>query len=224
LSGRAYTTQNATLGHNHRFEFTANVQRPTRRERGRVARTIPEGLPIRAAQLLHRRTGMITREAIAKRKAFAKKKAFAKAISVAALSVAMMIVGSCMQVPESIQKHTVPPNFYYIPQDRIESSMWMLAAEIHRLDELLRISPDSTNVGLQREIQGSLRRMAAAVEQIDHPGRTTQHPALNRNLSRFADRIAKAQRGVDRTPPNYFQASALSGSCYLCHGSVEDES
>jgi len=212
LSGRAYTTQNATLGHNHRFEFTANVQRPTRRERGRVARTIPEGLPIRAAQLLHRRTGMITREAIA------------KAISVAALSVAMMIVGSCMQVPESIQKHTVPPNFYYIPQDRIESSMWMLAAEIHRLDELLRISPDSTNVGLQREIQGSLRRMAAAVEQIDHPGRTTQHPALNRNLSRFADRIAKAQRGVDRTPPNYFQASALSGSCYLCHGSAEDES
>jgi hypothetical protein len=155
------------------------------------------------------------------------RKAVVKTISVVAiagaLAVAMTLVASCTQVPESIQKHTVPPNLYYIPADRIQSSMWMLAAEVYRLDELLRAAPDGTNVGLQREVQGSLRRMAAAVEQIDHPGRTTQHPALNRNLGRFADRIAKAQRGVDRTPPNYFQASALSGSCYLCHGSVEDE-
>lgn len=157
------------------------------------------------------------------RQPIAKRKVISKSLSVVALNVAVTLVASCMQVPQSIQKHTVPPDFYYIPEDRIESSMWMLAAEIHRLDELLRTSRDSTNVGLQREIQRSLRRMAVAVEQIDHPGRTTQHPALNRNLSRFADRIANAQRGVDRTPPNYFQASALSGSCYLCHGSVEDE-
>ena len=175
-------------------------------------RTIPEGDPNRTARRLHHRTSMTTPKAIV------------RTASVVALIVAMAFVASCMQVPQSIQKHTVPPDFYYIPEDRIESSMWMLAAEIHRLDELLRTPRDSTNVGLQREIQGSLRRMAVAVEQIDHPGRTTQHPALNRNLSRFADRIANAQRGVDRTPPNYFQASALSGSCYLCHGSAEDES
>jgi hypothetical protein len=147
----------------------------------------------------------------------------ANTVSVVALGVVIALGASCTRVPASIQKHTVPPNFYYIPQDRLESSMWILAAEVRRLNELLRATPDGANVGVQREIQSSLRRMAAAVEQIDSPGRTTQHPALNRHTSRFAGRIARAQRGADRTPPNYFQASALSGSCFLCHGSVDDE-
>ena len=174
-------------------------------------RTLPKRSPIRTAWLLHLRTGMDTERIIA------------RTISVVTLAISMMIGTSCMEATAPIRKLTVPPNFHYIPYERVQSSMWMLASEVHRLDELLRASPDSTNVLVQGEIQSSLRRMAAAVEQIDHPGQTTQHPALNRNLDRFAERIANAQRGADRTPPNYFQASALSGSCFICHGSVDDE-
>jgi len=149
-------------------------------------------------------------------------KAIARTVSVVALGVAITLGVSCLRAPEPIRKLTYPPDFSYIPPERIHSTMWILAAEVHRLDELLRArsgSPDGANVGVQREIQSSLRRMSAAIEQIDHPGRATQHPALNQNLTRFAARIASAQRGADRTPPNYFQASALSGSCFLCHGS-----
>lgn len=174
-------------------------------------RVLPERRPIRTAWLLHLRTGMGTERIIA------------RTISVVALAIFMMIGTSCMEATAPVRKLTIPPNFQYIPHERVQSSMWMLASEVHRLDELLRASPDSANVLLQGEIQSSLRRMAAAVEQIDHPGQTTQHPALNRNLDRFAERIANAQRGADRTPPNYFQASALSGSCFVCHGSVDDE-
>jgi len=133
-------------------------------------------------------------------------KAIARTVSVVALGVAITLGVSCLRAPEPIRKLTYPPDFSYIPPERIHSTMWILAAEVHRLDELLRArsgSPDG----------------AAAIEQIDHPGRATQHPALNQNLTRFAARIASAQRGADRTPPNYFQASALSGSCFLCHGS-----
>jgi hypothetical protein len=166
--------------------------------------------PIRAAWLLHLRIGMNSGTGIA------------KTLSVVALGVAMTIGASCMRAPATIQELTYPPDFSYIPQERIQSSMWILAAEVRRLDELLRATPDGANLAVQRKIQSSLRRMAAAVEQIDHPGRATQHPALNRHLNRFAERIAGAQRGADRTPPNYFQASSLSGSCFLCHGSVDD--
>lgn len=172
---------------------------------------IPKGRTTRTAWHLHLPVGMITGEGME------------RIVSVVALGVVMTLVASCTQVPASIQKHTVPPNFYYVPQDRLESSMWILAGEVRRLNELLRATPDGTNEGVQREVQSSLRRMAAAVEQIDSPGRTTQHPALNRHTNRFAERIAQAQRGADRTPPNYFQASALSGSCFLCHGSVDGE-
>jgi len=174
-------------------------------------RTLLERRTIRAAWLLHVRTGMGSERIIA------------RTISVVTLAISMMIGTSCMEATAPIRKLTVPPNFHYIPYERVQSSMWMLASEVHRLDELLRTSPDGTNVLVQGEIQSSLRRMAAAVEQIDHPGQTTQHPVLNRNLDRFAERIANAQRGADRTPPNYFQASALSGSCFICHGSVDDE-
>ena len=166
--------------------------------------------PIRAAWLLHLQSGMSAGKAIA------------RTVSIVALGVAVTLGASCMRVPASIQKLTVPPNFYYIPEERIHSSMWMLAAEVQRLDELLRTAPDSANLAAQRAIQSGLRRMAVAVEQIDHPGRTTQHSALNLHLSRFAQRIANAQRGADRNPPNYFYASTLSGSCFLCHGSVDD--
>ena len=171
---------------------------------------IPKGRATRAAWHLHLPLGMITGEVMQ------------RIVSVLALGIVMALGASCTRVPASIQKHTVPPNFYYVPQDRLESSMWILAAEVRRLNELLRATPDGTNPGVQREVQSSLRRMAAAVEQIDSPGRTTQHPALNRHTNRFAERIAQAQRGANRTPPNYFQASALSGSCFLCHGSVDD--
>ena len=174
-------------------------------------RLLPESHPTRAAWLLHLRTRMRTGKIIT------------STISIATLVISMMIGAACMKETAPVRKLTMPPNFHYIPHERVKSSMWMLASEVHRLDELLRTSPDSTNVDAQREIQSSLRRMSAAVEQIDHPGQTTQHPVLNRNLDRFAERIANAQRGADRTPPNYFQASALSGSCFICHGSVNDE-
>jgi hypothetical protein len=140
-----------------------------------------------------------------------------------ALGIAMALGTSCNRPPASIDQLTYPPDFSYMPKERIRSSMWILAAEVGRLDELLRASPDSSSVALQNEIRGSLQRMAAAVEQIDHPGRSTQHPALNQHLRHFAERVAMAQRGADRTPPNYFHASALSGSCFLCHGSADDQ-
>lgn len=97
--------------------------------------------------------------------------------------------------------------------------MWILAGEVKRLDELLRVPADRSDARLRTEVRDALTRMAAAVEQIDQPGQTTQHPALDRHLQRFAARLTLARRGVAHDPPNYFYASTLSGSCFLCHDS-----
>jgi hypothetical protein len=166
--------------------------------------------PSRAARVLHSGFCMTSRKAIA------------KIVSLVALGVAVALGAACVDVPATVQTVTYGPNFSYIPKERVQSSMWILAAEIGRLDDLLEASPDGKNLRAQIEIQNCLRRLSAAVEQIDHPGRSTQHPVLNQNLHRFAERISAAQRGAERTPPNYFLASSLSGSCFLCHGSADE--
>ena len=142
--------------------------------------------------------------------------------AVAGILVAACVLSSaiaCQSGYRPLRESVYPPDFTYVPKSRVKSSMWILAAEIHHLDELLRTAPDASNLRVQRDVQATLRRLSAAVEQIDRPGQTTQHPALNQHLQRFAERLVQAQRGAERTPPNYFQASALSGSCFLCHQS-----
>jgi len=144
------------------------------------------------------------------------------ALLLAGTLVVLLLGSACQTDRQSVREVVYPPDFSYISPDRLKGSMWILAAEVQRLDELLRTPADTDDARLQKQVQSSLLRIGAAVEQIDTPGRATQHPALNRNLSSFARRVAMAQRGAERTPPNYFQASALSGSCFLCHGSTDD--
>lgn len=141
------------------------------------------------------------------------------------LGLAAMLGFSCMWSPAGLHELTYPPNFSYLPAEKLNSAMWVLAAEISRLDDLLRDAPSMSGdsaVRNQIAIQETLRRLGAAAEEIDEPGRVSQHPALNRNMSRFKERIESARRGAERTPPNYYQASALSGSCFLCHGSGDE--
>jgi hypothetical protein len=126
---------------------------------------------------------------------------------------------ACSSTTRSVQSLTYPPDFAYIPPERLQSTMWILAAEVKQLDQLLGQAPAPDDAATQEAVRRSLQRMSVAIEQIDHPGRASQHPALNIHLRRFAERLEQAQRGADRTPPNYFQATALSGSCFLCHSS-----
>jgi hypothetical protein len=204
-AARAYTTPGETSGHRSGSlpSFRHEVPHSTRR---------PVGMPPIAcrtravAQVLHFEVDMISANTNSK---------------IALLILFAIALGSgvaCHSAREPIREMTYPPDFSYLPEDRLRSSMWILAGEIHHLDELLRSAPDESNADLQQEVQRTLQRLAVAVEQIDRPGRSTQHPALNQHLGRFAHRIELAQRSADRTPPNYFQASALSGSCFLCHG------
>ncbi|MBW2498054.1 MAG: hypothetical protein JRF61_12335 [Deltaproteobacteria bacterium] len=128
-------------------------------------------------------------------------------------------LGSACRVSSGFEVTTRPPDFGYVPPERIQSSMWVLAAEIHQLDELLTAPVDERSPELKRKVAWSLERMSVAARQLDTPGRSTPaHPVLSDHLEEFVQRLERARRAVERTPPDYFQASALAGGCYLCHG------
>ena len=98
--------------------------------------------------------------------------------------------------------------------------MWELAFEVQRLDRSLQ-HPVDDPIDQQRHVAEILSRMDGAADRLSTPGRVTQHPLLNRNLPRFREQVRRARTDAARTPPNYFTATTLVGSCSACHGSAE---
>jgi hypothetical protein len=125
---------------------------------------------------------------------------------------------SCQTPLRSLKESTMPPDLTYIPPERVRSAMWVLAAEIRELDRLLQRASESNSPQTQAGIQQNLIRMREAARSLDEPGRSTQHPVLNDHLGQFLAQIRRAETAAKRNPPNYFPASTLSGSCFLCHG------
>jgi hypothetical protein len=126
----------------------------------------------------------------------------------------------CADPGPRLREHTYPPSFEYIERSRLQSAMWTLAWEMKTLDRTLR-EPASNPAQQQQAVAEILNRVEDAVGSIATPGRVTQHPLLNRNLPRFRELVRHARDDIARTPPNYFSATALAGSCAACHGSAE---
>jgi len=134
------------------------------------------------------------------------------------LIVVLSALAGCRLAPE-LAYAPYPPDFGTVPQERIESSMWVLAAEIRDLDRLLRAPLDQEDPVLRERVRLSLDRMKIAARQLRTSGQSTpRHPVLGRHLDEFLLRLERAGRALERTPPDYFQASALAGGCFLCHG------
>ena len=124
----------------------------------------------------------------------------------------------CEATRERVRATTMPPDLRYLPPEQIRTAMWVLAAEIAELERILETPELMDRPVTQSDVRARLARMRVAAESIDVPGKTTQHPVLNRNLDRFLGRLRQAERAVDRDPPNYFPASTLAGACFVCHG------
>ena len=137
----------------------------------------------------------------------------------------LITFGGCQNPIGPIRATTFPPDLVYMPKERIKTAMWVLAAEIQQLEKVLdqqtRAESPSQQRLRQHDVGQSLERMSVAARTLDEPGRKTQHPVINHNLGRFRERIERAKRAAEREPPNYFQASSLAGSCFLCHGTAK---
>jgi len=132
--------------------------------------------------------------------------------------VVVLAVGACSLGTE-LAYAPYPPDFEIVPRERLESSMWVLAAEIRDLDRLIRAPLDGDDPALRERVRLSLDRMTIAARRLRTSGRSTpHHPVLGQHLDAFLLRLERASRAIERTPPDYFQASALAGGCFLCHG------
>ena len=127
---------------------------------------------------------------------------------------------ACREAGPRLREHTYPPSFEYVERSNLQSAMWQLAVDIRSLDRTLR-EPASDPAQHQQQVAEILTRIEEAADSIATPGRVTQHPLLNRNLPHFREQVRRARDDAGRTPPNYFTATTLVGSCSACHGRAE---
>ena len=66
---------------------------------------------------------------------------------------------------------------------------------------------------MQRLLQ-SIDKLAS---NLDPAGLRSNHQRLDSNIDAFRKDIQGALAGAQQSPPNYFLAGAISGSCSYCH-------
>lgn len=133
----------------------------------------------------------------------------------AILSASVSFV-ACADLSGWMRRRTYPPDFHYISQEQLRSTMWQLAHHVRELDRILR-GPDSAGGRGRDEIIKLLVGMEGAVDQLGRQGWPSNHPLMDANLGILQRDIALARAAAQRDPPNYIQAGLLAGACVYCH-------
>jgi len=133
--------------------------------------------------------------------------------STAVLCLAVPLLSACAWLGERTRPVLYPPDFEYIEQDKLESTMWLLASQVTTLDSLL----DSEDPVPRDQVVSLLKGIERSANQLDTGGRPTNHPLLTQRLPGFLHTVRRARRAAEATPPRYFQAGTVSGACMSCH-------
>ncbi len=97
----------------------------------------------------------------------------------------------------------------------IHTEMWRLMELTTELDNLMTASmpgppPQAKAVELLAGIEGAAEVLAKSENR-------SRHPLLRDNAETFLATARRARTAAASTPPNYYYAGIVSGSCVLCH-------
>ena len=133
----------------------------------------------------------------------------------ASIAIAVGVL-ACTRGPAQVRRFTYPPDFQYIPQQRLNETMWQLARDVHALDRLLRAPGEPPAEQRTRALA-----LLAAIDQeaagLQSGGMPSNHPHLDANLARFRADVGAARAAATLDPPHYYLAGSLSGACLYCH-------
>ena len=123
---------------------------------------------------------------------------------------------ACADFPAWLRRRTYPPDFNYITQEQLRSTMWQLAKQVREL-QLLTRDPASVNGRRREEIIKLLVAMERTTDELKAQGRPSNHPLIDANLGPLQRDITLAREGAQKNPPNYFLVGSLTGACIYCH-------
>jgi hypothetical protein len=124
--------------------------------------------------------------------------------------------GCGTSLTESLRSHAYPPDFRYVPDDKLRVSMWLLGHETAELRRVLAdpsISDDTRRTRAELLLGG----MEDTVQKIGVGEWSSNHENLQSGLEALQSDIHAAHEAVNHDPPNYFLAGSVSGACLYCH-------
>jgi hypothetical protein len=126
-------------------------------------------------------------------------------------------LAACGDFAARLRKHTYPPNFQYITDEQLRSTMWRLA--FHSREVRARIDAGEQAADHRAEILSHLEGMERAAADLNRSGWPTNHPLIDANHANLLRDIRMAQAAIQRDPPSFLLAGTVAGACAYCHPS-----
>lgn len=132
------------------------------------------------------------------------------------LGVAALLAACSPGAAARLRAHTYPPNFNYIPRDELDSTMWQLADRVKQLDDRMRTASNGDE-SLSADVVRILSEMEDVSRALGQGGWPSNHPRVSQNIEKFREDLSLARQAAAATPPRYFLAGSVSGTCIACH-------
>ena len=100
----------------------------------------------------------------------------------------------------------------------LHDEMWRLARDVERINVIMRRNDAPLTEAEQAEILALLESLEAHAQRLAERDARTVHPVLGENIELFRSDLAIAKRNAAATPPNFYMAGTIAGTCAYCHG------
>ena len=115
-----------------------------------------------------------------------------------------------------IRKLTYPGNITYIDKSHVTGAMRQMSDAVTRLETLIEKAPDSQAIDQKAVVNElSILEKLAGTLQVKHG--YSNDRVIDEHISSFLDDITLAREQAEHTPPNYYLAGHIAGSCAACH-------
>ena len=128
-----------------------------------------------------------------------------------AIMIAASIAG-CAQ----IRKLTYPKDFVYLEKREVDTLMQKMTDNIMRLDQLVAEASIS-DATQQQKIIAELSALEIIATRLSFGHKQTNHFVISDHIEQFIADIGKAKMFASISPPNYYNAGKITGSCLACH-------
>lgn len=99
-----------------------------------------------------------------------------------------------------------------VRKGELHTQMWRIWGQIDQLDRLMRTQPPK-----QADVVAVLRQIENSAKRLTSSSIRSKHPLLKNYAPEFLEEAKAAVKAAAATPPNYYRAGKLTGSCVHCH-------
>jgi uncharacterized protein YceK len=128
----------------------------------------------------------------------------------------LLIVTTLLSSCAEVRKLTYPGDITYIDRSKVTGAMRQMSDSVTRLESIIGAAPQSGNVDQQAVVREltTLEKLASSLQV--KKGYSNQK-VIDEHIDNFLENVSVAREAAEHSPPNYYLAGRIAGSCAACH-------